>query len=448
MPHVISSSQKVSSDLGLADSAAVWETPIEGSITVKNGTEISCLSAYVSKPGADRLRELNTIELESDVNIEMNPCVGAFYTEMSGSADGLDPIDIANFPDPSTEQVPWLLRSTGAGTPLVRLKIRIQIPAGVYMPGEIAAIISDQTRNVDVVWSGGNTEGQVYGPTYISTEDTSGNAYTPDISGGAWTLKKHGGANHEAFVPDFLGGTYRQSFGSQQGISVVYDATRNQFQMSATHTPLFDSNGQIIMMFKISAGSTSAGIFYGVGWGGAVFFDSGSWGYPDETSWNAGIWKKLGFSWADLNSGRFGTPYWYTNAQVQLGMGTKSFSGYSDGHSVQSDRTNGIYSVTVGTSIVPSTPLWWLECQLLPTAGSWRDESGRVLSKVIATVDKTFSSGDFYSQTTSPTWVVSVDSDEVVTGSLRIRIINPTTKKPDDSLGEGSYVLLQISDGV
>lgn len=459
--HVIECSQAASFAAGLSSSPAVFSTAIDGGITLGEGSTIKALSAYIKKPDGSELVESDSIELPTEIDIVLTPfvCFGGNPARKDNPAlptSGLVEVNGANMAE-NLERVWYLWK--GSTKEIVRGRIPIKIPAGIYECVELASIISEQTRQT--VYTQDGKQGYVITPSYVDLDDSSHPNLDKDVSGGDWALLQ--GWNYPPPGPDlgtepYLGRNpspdpihdpfVRFTLGSTQGIDIIWNTTYRKFQFAAAHSPLYSSNpAQADDIIIAYGGDESQGPlhWYSIGLGGCLAFYSGSLGYPDEDSWDEGLWGRMGFDWNTLNPT---LAPWHTHAVLEAGMSNPSTYPYGDQQGVPlpieklSDKSSGPFSAKLEPS--SKTPIWLVECRLLPVEGSWSDGTGRKQGQIISIVDKTYSSGNYFSQSISPEWTLSSVTKKNFSGHIQIRLLDPTTRAPDDSLGDGSIVILEI----
>ena len=240
----------------------------------------------------------------------------------------------------------------------------------------------------------------------------------------------------------------RELFGCTTGISFQYDETTGRVQMSA-HSPLYH-NDDVSLLMAIDT-STNGIAYSGTGARGFLAFGDGAWGYSRD-NWMESPWALLGFAYDDLNGStdRTDSSGWvYSDAYIDSAMDiTQSNQAQGPEIWLQSERSNGprgeVLSLAPGTIDVG---MWLIQVSLLPHTEEtrWIHSDGSSVSGVVGVCTKTYASGDYFSSEGGPVWTLSKKQAPFTLGSVRVRILNAQDCTPDETIGAGSMVLLEVS---
>ena len=244
----------------------------------------------------------------------------------------------------------------------------------------------------------------------------------------------------------------RELFGCTTGISFSFDEVTGRVQMSA-HSPFYNnpSDGSVGPV-SVGIGTDASGKAFhsGTGARGFLGFPKDAWGYTEAT-WEDSVFYKLGFRYEDLNgttnhdntSGFVYTDAYFDGSfdvhQSNKSLGTPIF--------LQSERSDGpqgeVLSLAPG---VLSTPLWLIRVSILPNSeeNRWVAPDGSDTSGIVGMVSKQYASGDFFTSEGGPIWTLSEKQKPFTVGSIRVQILDGLSLVPDDSIGKGSTIILNI----
>lgn len=274
--------------------------------------------------------------------------------------------------------------------------------------------------------------------------DTTGGATAHD-----YYLRLNEGDATGEMKPTGDPGLSREAFGSTTGISFQWDDVSGRFSMNA-HSPLYNQGAvSVLCGLKEPTGEPAWG---GIGPRGFLAFGTDSWGFTED-NWETSPFWKMGFKYSDLNG----------TTSRDDSSGWLSTSAYIDGSFdiaqsadppvtlpvyFQSARSNGpqgqVLSLAPG---VLSTPLWLIQVSIMPASeeNRWISADGSDCSGVVGTCTKQYASGDFFTSEGGPVWTLAKNQKPFIVGSVRVRILNGLTMVPDETVGEGSTIILEIS---
>lgn len=126
----------------IGDDPSQWSSAIDGGVVVGPGTTMQLLHAAVIKPGSDAANAVDAIEVVQDEAYLLRPCVGYMFSGQAERSDGLTlstssiakSFDKYYITDTDSEQ-------------FHQLTVPIRVSKGVYSPGELAQLITQQTRS-------------------------------------------------------------------------------------------------------------------------------------------------------------------------------------------------------------------------------------------------------------------------------------------------------------
>lgn len=245
----------------------------------------------------------------------------------------------------------------------------------------------------------------------------------------------------------------RELFGCTTGISFTYDTVTGRVQMSA-HSPYYNNpSGGGAGPVSVGIGTDASGKAFHSGTGprGFLGFPKDAWGGLTEDTWEGSVFEKLGFRYEDLNgstdhtdtSGFIVTDAYFDGAfdvyQSNQNMGVPLF--------LQSERSDGPEGQVL--TLAPGaleTPLWLIRVSILPNSDEnrWVSPDGSDTSGILGTVSKQYASGDFYTSEGGPIWTLSKKQKPFTVGSIRVQILDGLSLIPDESIGEGTTIILNV----
>jgi hypothetical protein len=427
---------------GVSADGTSYFCPIDGGLAIEAGQTITASKVYLHVPGSDQAAAGSIVvprRLESWLSYcpyftlattqNQSVKLGIMDTDqigggVSGFGDKLGFIDAMNNP--------------------ILFQCKLVVEPGTYTPQDLAARLTAQTRdfyNVNQaprphIFDDIEPHAQACVPIQAIAFYTNGSTFN------AIRLNDLRNPSQNTYCMPFKTETSNsQDFalpcGSTSGIVIAYDSGRQRFCVTTMHSPLYNTQGvQIAYRLNFTQNGNQ--------WSTQIVADSGGCAVPtgpppppppgspagvnhwhtNSPSWVDSVWNLLGFQPADLDRGDYG-PFTTTTAVVTASM---LFGGAQLNVELQNSATYLLDATATTTAIYASsgpqntsTSYWLLEADLLPT--TWRKGDGGRAPQTLASVDRSYPSGDVYVANGPP----HVNTQARTIGGVNISFVDPST---------------------